>query len=74
LFDLIYFDRGVTYYSDSTFLVKFNLLRGRIEKSSVMVSPENLLLSRSMFLNSALSLIAFTKTLAPSLSMSLLAR
>jgi hypothetical protein len=39
-----------------------------------MVSPENLLLSKSMFLNSERSLIALTKTLAPSLSISLFAR
>lgn len=56
------------------FFVKLILLKGRIEKSSVIVSPENLLLSRSMFLKSGRSLMDLTKTLTPSLSISLFAR
>ena len=51
MFNLICYDKGVTCCSLNTFLVKLSLLRGSSEKSSVMVSPENLLLSRSMFLN-----------------------
>jgi len=64
----------VTCCSDNTFFVRFILLSGRIEKSSVIVSPENLLLSKSIFLKSERSLMDLTKTFTPSLSISLLAR